>query len=59
MEMLYGSGETKKICSLSANDTIGDIVGICHLTVGELSDIFCEDCQQGLKAHSKCRQKRS
>lgn len=51
MEMLYGygDGKIKAIGSLSADDTLGDIAQICHLTVGELSDILVEIINKDLK----------
>ena len=58
MEVLYynegNHGQTKRICSLDASDTIGDIAGLCHLTVGELSDILVEIVNKDLESF-KCK----
>lgn len=42
MEILYCNGKFKRIGSLNADDNLGDIAGICHLTVEELSGILVE-----------------
>ena len=53
MEILYyneGSHrQIKRIQSFDASDTIGDIAGLCHLTVGELSDILAEIANKDLE----------
>lgn len=52
MEVVYyneGNHEQKRIVSLGASDTIGDIAGLCHLTVGELSDILLEIVNKDLE----------
>lgn len=57
MEVIYyneGNHEQKRIVSFGASDTIGDIAGLCHLTVGELSDILVEIVNKDLKCF-KCK----
>ena len=44
----------KRIQSFDTNDTIGDIAGLCHLTVGELSDILVEIVNKDLEC-VKCK----
>lgn len=54
MEILYCNGKTKRIGSLNADDNLGDIAGICHLTVEELSDILVEIVNKDLECF-KCK----